>query len=72
VERTVPGVSGLSFVDDIGWWADSKDDEGAAAKLSEAATAAIAWAVRNGVAFGHGKTEAAIFRRKKTPPPRRQ
>ena len=25
VERKVPGVSGLSFVDDIGWWADGKD-----------------------------------------------
>ena len=39
-----------------------------AAKLSEAAAASIDWAASNGVAFGHGKTEAAIFRRKKTPP----
>lgn len=35
-----------------------------AAKLSEAS---IHWTARNGVASGHGKTEAAIFRRKKTP-----
>ena len=38
-----------------------------AAKLSEAA-ASIDWAANNGVAFDHGKTEAAIFRRKKTTP----
>ena len=28
----------------------------------------IHWAANNGVAFDHGKTEAAIFRRRKTPP----
>jgi len=63
VERRVPGVSGLSFVDDIGWWAEGEDDEAMAAKLSEASAAAIAWAEQNGVAFDHGKTEAAIFHR---------
>jgi len=46
---------------------DAKDDEAVAAKLSEAAAASIDWAASNGVAFDHGKTEAAIFRRKKTP-----
>jgi len=61
VERRVPGVSGLSFVDDIGWWAEGKDDEVVAAKLSEVAAAAIDWAERNGVAFDNGKTEAAFF-----------
>jgi len=65
VERKVPGVSGLSFVDDIGWWADGKDDEAVAAKLSEAATASMVWAAENGVAFDHGKTEAVIFWRKR-------
>jgi len=39
-----------------------------ASKLSEAAAASIDWAARNGVAFDHRKTEAAIFRRKKTTP----
>jgi len=39
-----------------------------ASKLSEAAAASIDWAARNGVAFAHRKTEAAIFRRKKTTP----
>ena len=36
-----------------------------AAKLSEAATAAITWAAENGVAFDQDKTEAALIRRKK-------
>jgi len=61
VERRVPGVRGLSFVDDIGWWAEGKDDEAVAAKRSEAASASIGWAERNGVAFDHRKTEAVIF-----------
>jgi len=43
-----------------------------APKLSEAATVSIYWAVNNGVAFDQGKTEAAIFRKKVTPPPRRR
>ena len=58
VERTAAGVSGLSFVDDIGWWAEGKNAEG---KLSLAAAAAIEWAGKNGVAFDRGKMEAAIF-----------
>jgi len=33
--------------------------------LSKAAAASIAWAAENGVAFDQGKTEAALFRRKK-------
>jgi hypothetical protein len=65
VEQAVPGVSGLSFVDDIGWWAEGKDDEAVAAELSKAAAASIEWAKENGVAFDHGKTEAALFRRKR-------
>ena len=68
VEQKVPGVSGLSFVDDIGWWADGEDEEKVAANLSGAAAAAIDWAANNGVAFDHGKTEAAIFHRKKSTP----
>jgi len=41
VESTAPGIRGLSFVDDIGWWADGTDDEAVAAKLSETAAASI-------------------------------
>jgi len=49
-------------------WTDGADGEAVAAKLSEAATASIDWAARKGVAFGCGKTKAAILRRKKTTP----
>jgi len=65
VERAAPDVSGLSFVDDIGWWAEGKNVEEVANKLSLVAAAAIEWAGKNGMAFDHGKTEAAIFWRKK-------
>jgi len=58
MKRAVPGVRGLSFVDDIGWWADGKDDDAVTAKLSKAAAASIDWAASNGVAFDHGKTVA--------------
>jgi len=64
VEQTAP-VSGLSFVDDIGWWAEGKNVDEVVDKLSQAAAAAMEWAGKNGVAFDRGKTEAAIFCRKK-------
>ena len=63
VEAAVPGVTGLSFVDDISWWAEGADDREVAAKLTAAAAASIEWAAGNGVAFDHGKTEAAFFRK---------
>jgi len=65
VERAAPGISGLSFVDDIGWLAEGKGEEEVAAKLSEAAVAAMEWGRNNRVAFDQGKTEAAMFWRKR-------
>jgi len=50
------------------WWAEGTDDEAAAAKLSEAAAASHDWAASNGMAFDHGKSEAALFRERKTTP----
>jgi hypothetical protein len=64
----VPGITGLSFVDDIAWWAEGKDDQAIAVKLSEAAAASLKWVVDNGVAFDHGKTEAALSHRKRSTP----
>jgi hypothetical protein len=61
VERAVPGIKGLSFTDDIAWWAKGKDEEEVAAKLAEVAAASLDWSRDNGVAFDHGKTEAALF-----------
>jgi len=68
VEAAVPGVHGLSFVDNISWWAEGKDDEEVAGKLSEAAAAATEWAARSGIAFDHDKMEAALFHKKRTAP----
>ena len=68
VEAAVPGVRGLSFVDDISWWADGRDDKVVAAKLTAAATASIEWVTGNGVAIDHGKTEATLFHRKRSTP----
>ena len=65
VEAAVPGVQGLSFADDISWWAEGKDDNEVTAKLTAAATALVEWATANGVAFDSGKTEAALFRKRK-------
>jgi len=67
VEAAVPGIRGLSFVDDISWWAEGKDDEEVATKLCEAAAAAIEWAAGNGVAFDPGKTEATLLHKRSTP-----
>ena len=63
VEAADPGVRGLSFVDDISWWAEGADDREVPAKLTAAAAASITRAAGNGVAFDHGKTEAAFFRK---------
>jgi len=45
--------------------AEGRNDKEVAAKLSQAAAAVIEWAGKNGVAFDQGKTEAAMFWRKK-------
>jgi hypothetical protein len=55
-ERAVPGVRGLSFVDDFAWWAEVKDNQEVAGKLSEAAAASLEWTANHGVVFDHGKT----------------
>jgi hypothetical protein len=62
VDRTVPGVKGLSFTDDIARWAKGKDGKEVAAKLTEAAAVSLDCAKNNGMAFDHGKNEAALFR----------
>jgi len=66
VETAIPGVQGLSFVDDISWWAEGADAGKVAAKLSAAVAASMEWAAKNGVAFDHGKMEAALFQKGKS------
>jgi len=65
VETAVPGIQGLSFVDDISWWAEGAVAGKVVAKLSAAVAASMEWAAKNGVAFDHGKTEAALFQKGK-------
>jgi len=50
------------------WWADTADSKAVAVKLLVAAAASIEWAVENGVAFDYGKTEAALFHKKRKVP----
>jgi hypothetical protein len=51
------------LTDDITWWTDVKNEEEVAVSLEEAAVVSLDWAKDNGVAFDHGKMEAAQFRK---------
>jgi len=55
-------------VDDVAWWAGGKTEEEVAHSLEKAAEASLTWAASNGIAFDQDKTEAALFRRKQSPP----
>ena len=68
VEVAAPGIQGVSFVDDISWWADGTDSRAVAVKLLAAAAALVERAAENGVAFDYGKTEAALFHKKRSAP----
>jgi len=64
MKAEVLGIHGLSFVDDISWWADGENDEEVSAKLSEAATAVAEWATRSGIVFDWGKLKKCCFTRR--------
>jgi len=53
-------------VDGIALWAEGKDDQEVAAKLTKTAETACEWAGKSGVAFNHGKSEAIFFSRRGT------
>ena len=61
MEEACPGVQGLSFVDDVAWWAREKSETETAEALGKAAEAALEWARNNGVTFDHAKTEASFL-----------
>lgn len=61
IEAAVPGVRGISFVDDQGLITAASSVKEACKTLQQAAKVAIEWGVENGVQFDHGKTEAAFF-----------
>jgi len=71
VEAAVPGVHGLSFVDDISWWTEGKNDEEVVAKLSEAATASAVWAPGTGSRSARARPKRHSST-KRGPRPRRQ
>jgi len=61
VKEACPGIQGLSFVDDVAWWAEGKSEKEVAEALGRAAEAALDWAADNGVTFDHAKTEAMFL-----------
>jgi len=48
VEEACPGIQGLSFVDDIAWWAEGKSEKEVAEVLGRAVGVALDWAGVNG------------------------
>jgi hypothetical protein len=63
VEAAIPGVKGLSFVDDQGLVIAADSVKEACKTLQRAAKVAIEWGVENGVQFDPSKTDAAFFTR---------
>ncbi|EED21750.1 endonuclease/reverse transcriptase, putative [Talaromyces stipitatus ATCC 10500] len=64
IERSVPEVRCLSFVDDQGLVTAASSVKEACRILEKAAEVAIEWGVANGVQFDRKKTEAAFFYRR--------
>lgn len=61
IEDAVPGVRGLSFMDDQGLITAARSVQEACETLQRAAEVAIDWGLENGVRFDPEKTEAAFF-----------
>jgi ribonuclease HI len=61
IEREIPGMKVLSFVDDQGMVIGADSVEEACSTLQRAAKIAIDWGLDNGVQFDPGKTEACFF-----------
>jgi hypothetical protein len=67
VEKTCQ-VRGLSFADDVAWWAEGRNDREVAERLSKASKAACSWAGSNGGYFDHQKTEALFLSQRRRGP----
>jgi len=48
MEEACPGIQGLSFVDDVAWWAEGKSEKEVAEVLGRAAGLALDWAGSTG------------------------
>ena len=57
-------VEGLSFVDDVAWWAEGKSEKKVARTLSNAAEATLDWA-ENGVAYDKAKAEVMFLSKRR-------
>ena len=68
VEAACPGIQGLSFLDDVAWWADGKTEKEVAEALGRAATAALEWGKENAVTFDLAKTEAMFLSKRRKKP----
>jgi len=47
-EAAVLCIRGLSFINDISWWAEGADDREVAARITVVAAVSIKWAAGNG------------------------
>lgn len=65
IEAAVPGIRGLSFVDDIGLLIAGRSVAQVATYLEQAGNAAITWGRQNAVEFDAEKTEAVLFTRQR-------
>ena len=68
MKEACPGIQGLSFVDDVAWWAEGKSEKEVAEALGRAAEAALDWAADNGVTFDRAKTEAMFLSKRQRKP----
>jgi len=68
VERAVPGIKGLSFVNDIGWRVEGKDGEAVAAKLTKVAVASLNWVASNRLPLTTERQRWHSLARERQPP----
>jgi hypothetical protein len=65
VEKGVPEVTMLSFVDDVAWVVEGKDAHQCTSYMQRCARRAIQWVEMNAVQFDIGKTKAVLFSKKR-------
>ena len=65
VQNKVDDTAGLSFVDDVTWFATGPNVAAIRKRLEECARESIAWGERNAVRFEESKTEALLLSKKR-------
>jgi len=64
----MPGYQGLSFVDNVAWWAEGKSKKEVAEAFGRVAGVALGWAWVNRVTFDHAKAEAMFLSKRRRKP----